>query len=353
MKHTHIHKGNNPSFSALGTSLSTLKPIDTLSTRSPVNAQGFSLLEMLIAVFIAGILMIGINGLVGTALQSESFSRSQNDTLQQARFAMQQMVRAVSGSRRLMLPLGENPATAWSESVRNVLAVTLDPTLDRDNDGWADANNDKDYLDVNNNGSRDAGEPERIDEDLPNDNNNDLAAGISGIDDNNDGSIDNSSSPTPVTDNDEDSAANNEETLDQIDNDGDGAIDEDLHRDLNRDGLPGIGGVDDDLDGLIDEGGPAAVSDDDEDGLNNEDWFDPVVFFLNGSTLMQRMPNLNPVDGTAYGEYPIAENVSQFQVSRISGGDGKTALVNIVLTLTPPAAESVTLNTRIAVGSGL
>lgn len=119
---------------------------------------------------------------------------------------------------------------------------------------------------------------------------------------------------------------------------------------MTRDNKAGIKDFDDNYNGLIDEG---HTFDDDEDGLKDEDWLDPVVFFLSGTTLKQRIPNLNPIDGTQYTEYVIADNVSQFQVSRINGGDGKTALVNIVLTLTPPAAESVTLNTRIAVGSGL
>ncbi len=117
--------------------------------RSTSEQQGLSLLEVLISVAIAGLLIAAISGMIGAALNTERGTRVQNDSLQQARFAMQSMVNAVSKSRQLLLPLGENPATAWSESQRNVLAVTLDPTLDRDKDGWADANNDKDFLDVN------------------------------------------------------------------------------------------------------------------------------------------------------------------------------------------------------------
>lgn len=307
--------------------------------------NGFSLLEVIISVAISGFLIAAISGVVGTALNAERGSRQQNDTLQQARFAMQRMVEAVIKSRRLMIPLGENPATAWKESERNVLAVTLDPTLDRDKDGWADANNDKDFLDVNNNGARDAGEPERIDEDFAADNTNDNSAGIINIDDNGNGAVD----EVAGNDNDEDQQ-NSEEKMNGLDDDGDGSIDEDVDKDMNGDGLAGIALVDDNFDNIVDNG---QNDDDDEDGLISEDWLDPVVYFLNGTTLMERMPNINPVNGADYTEYPIAENVSELLVKRITGGNGTTALVDISLTLSPPGAVPVTLTTRIGVGSGL
>ena len=37
----------------------------------------------------------------------------------------------------------------------------------------------------------------------------------------------------------------------------------------------------------VDEG---AVADDDEDGSSDEDWYDPLVFYLAGSSLVQRTP---------------------------------------------------------------
>lgn len=313
-------------------------------------SHGYSLLELTLALSVAAILILGINGLLNSALQAVRLSHSQNNALQQARFAMQQMVQAVAGSQRLMIPLGENPATAWSESVRDVLAVTLNPTLDRDKDGWADANNDEDFLDINNNTLRDNGEPERIDEDLRANNTNDNAPGIVGIDDNGDGTADNSAAADPNRDNDED-GSQVEDPINGIDDDNDGSVDEDITRDMNNDSAPGIAGVDDDYDGLTDEGGDN--NDDDEDGLIREDWLDPVVFFLNGTTLMQRIPNINPIDGRDYGEYVIAENVSQFQVSRLSGGDTVSILVDITLTLSPPDTDPVTLNTQIRVGARL
>jgi len=66
--------------------------------------------------------------------------------------------------------------------------------------------------------------------------------------------------------------------LTPYDNDGDGKANEDLAKDMNGDGAPGIAGVDDDGDGLIDEPGiPYSIADteypydDDEDGIDDED----------------------------------------------------------------------------------
>jgi prepilin-type N-terminal cleavage/methylation domain-containing protein len=319
--------------------------VKILSKKSYIRQKAFTLLEILVSLSIAAFVIAGTSGLINTALQAEQKTRTQNKALQQARFAMQRMTHAVSRAQRLQIPLGENTATAWSESVRNVLAVSLDPGLDRDKDGWADANNDKDFLDVNNNGTRDFGEPEQIDEDFDQDNNYDGAAGIKGIDDNGDGTKD----VEVLTDNDEDSRSL-EDSSNGIDDDGDGSIDEDIRKDMNNDGKPGAGGVDDDDDGSIDEG---QDDDDDEDGSLRDDWQDQQVVFLNGSTLMERLPNIDPVDGADYSEYPIAENVSQFRVERLTGGNASSVLIDISLTITPVNGVPVSLNTRVVVGSAL
>ncbi len=307
---------------------------------------GLSLIEILITISITGFLIAGMQGLLSTALNAETSIRAKNDSLQQGRFAMQLMVKSVRMTRRLMIPLGENPNTAYSESERDVLAVTLDPTLDRDKDGWADANNDKDYLDINNNGSRDAGEPERVDEDPSDDISNDNAPGIIGIDDDGNGSADDGLS---ATDDDEDGVGE-EDPVNGIDDDNDGAIDEDSDKDIQSDNKSGLIAVDDDFDGNIDED---HIDDDDEDGSKDEDWLDPVVYFLNGTTLIQRIPNINPVDGTDYQENPIAENVTTFQVTRIPQGGGRSVLVDITLEITSSDGELVSFNTRVGVGSGL
>lgn len=311
---------------------------------------GLSLIELMIATLITGVMLAGMYGVLSHALNAERYTLQSNDSLQQARFAMQEMVNAVRNSPRLLVPLGENPVTAWSESVRSLLAVTLDPRLDRNSDGWADANNDKDFLDVNQNGNRNTGEPERIDEDTDNDASNDDMPGIIGIDDDGDGSVDEGISSSK--DDDEDGVFD-EDKVDGVDNDNDGTVDEDFSRDMNGDARPGLSGVDDDLNGTVDDGGSSKQQDDDEDSVENEDWLDPVVFYLNGTTLMQRIPKLNAADGTEYSSYVLAQNVTQLRVERIPAADGHSVLVDIRLTLSPPNAEPITLNAQVRVGGNL
>ncbi|NKB35816.1 MAG: prepilin-type N-terminal cleavage/methylation domain-containing protein [Gammaproteobacteria bacterium] len=297
--------------------------------------QGMSLIELTAAVTIASLLIAGLGGVVVTALKAERVVHSNNNLQQQARFAMQQMVKAVSRSERLILPLPENTNTVWSESVRDpgVLAVTLASDLDRNNDGWADGNNDKDYLDLNNNDSRDSNEPELIDEDTGDDSSNDSASGIVNIDDNGDGIIDNGLNSK---DDDEDGDFD-EDIANGLDDDNDGAIDEDLSDDNSADNKAGV----------ID------VDDDDEDGSNDEDWLDAVVFYQSGSTLIQRIPNIDPVDGNDYSEYTLADNVSEFRVERIFQASARAVLVDLILTLSNADGESSRVTTRIRVGGSL
>ena len=315
-----------------------------------VSERGFTLIELLASLAIAALLAVAMTGLVNTVLETSTDTSTQNDALRDSRFAMQRMVAAVLGTERLMLPLADNPNTNWRENVRAqtvpasapegdstlataVLAVTLDPTLDVNRDDIMDADNDGDG---------------RVDEDTAADNTNDGAAGITDIDDDGDGAVDESDQEDD--DEDEDQTGNKDEDwIDGIDNDGDGAVDEDFPDDSNFDNLPGIAGFDDDADGAIDEGDQM---DDDEDDTKDEDWFDPVVFFLSGSTLIERRPDLDANDGKDYTEYPIAVNVSRFRVERIPGTGKRAVLVDITLEVTPPNGEPISLNTRIRAGGG-
>jgi len=292
--------------------------------------HGFTLIEVLITVAIAAILIAGLGGVVGQALHAGDVVREQNDVAEEAAFAMERIVRSVSRSQRLLLPLAENPVTPWSESVREVLAITLDRALDRDGDGFADADNDKDGA---------------VDEDVPDDTGNDGQAGIVGVDDDGDGVVDDGGN----TDDDEDGITG-EDGLTGADDDGDGAVDEDPGADANGDGSPGAAGTDDDGDGLTDEG---HVFDDDEDGRNDEDWLDPVVYFLSGSTLVERMPNPNPVDGNDYTESTVAEDVTLFRVERIPQGGDRALRVDLTLELTTPGSEPYTIHTQVRVGGAL
>ena len=302
----------------------------------------------MISLAIAALLLTAMTGLVNNALDIRNDTGVRNDTMRDGRFAMQRIVTAVLGTDRLLLPLADNPNTNWREHVREqtvpasapegdstlataVLAVTLDPTLDINADGFADGDNDKDG---------------RVDEDPDGDITSDGRAGIMDIDDDGDGAVD--ESPALDADDDEDGVAD-EDWIDGIDNDSDGAVDEDSPADINFDNQPGIAGVDDDDDGSIDEW---QNRDDDEDGTGNEDWLDPVVFFLAGTTLMERSPNLTSFWGGDYSEYVIAENVTRFRVERISDAGKRAMLVDITLEITDPDGEPVSLNTRVRVGGG-
>ena len=332
---------------------------ETGQTHRLTRQSGFTLVEMLIAISLAAILMAGLNGVIGQALSIQDAVSERNDLTQQARFAMEQMVRAASHTRRLMLPMPDktstttllenireqtNPASApppGSSQASAVLAVTLPAYFDLDGDGVADADNDADGL---------------FDEDLPADVSYDAQPGIIGIDDDGDGVTDDASAP--VEDDDESAdQAQNEDNFNGIDDDGDGIIDEDPRADNNADGCAGVCGVDDDADGAVDEG---AVADDDEDGASNEDWYDSLVFYLDNGTLMQRTPvpwdesGGGLVSGLDYIVEPLAENVSRFRVERLPPIGNRPLLLDLTLELTSPTTgESVSLHSRIRVGSAL
>jgi type II secretory pathway pseudopilin PulG len=309
--------------------------------------QGYTYVELMIAVVLGGILVVGLSGVVGRALDTHDVVHAKTDLARQASEALQRMARTVSHSRRLILPLADNPGTAWYEHIRDsssngaVLAVALPYDVDLDDDGFPDADNDRDG---------------RIDEDLARDNNHDGKPGIGGIDDNGDGIVDNTAAAIPEGDNDEDGVVS-EDHINGVDDDGDGAIDEDVKSDMNWDFGPGIAGLDDDVDGTVDEG---SQNDDDEDGRNDEDGYDTVVFHLNNGSLLERLPvpwDVNGdsvVNGADFVTSTLAEHVTRFRVERIPHKGGRYQLVDLTLELTSPAnGEVVSLNTRVRVGGAL
>jgi len=317
--------------------------------------HGFTLIELLVATTLAALLIVGLGGVVGQVAMTRDSVQDRNDLTRQARFAMDQMVRSVSHSRLLLLPLNDKPASNWLENVREetvppttptddsikytaVLAVTLPAYQDLDGDGFPDADDDRDG---------------RIDEDLPADIQYDIAPGIYLIDDGGGGLVDEGF----AGDDDESLFTENEDPINGIDDDGDANVDEDPSADMNGDGCPGVCGVDDDADGNVDEGGAA---DDDEDGQSDEDWYNAVVFYLNAGTLMQRTPvpwdetGGSGITGRDFITSAIADNVSRFRVERVAGVAGSEQLVDITLELTSPVSgEVVSLQTQVRVGRAL
>jgi prepilin-type N-terminal cleavage/methylation domain-containing protein len=290
---------------------------------------GFTLVELLFALAISTILLTGLAGLINGALQSQTQSNLRNTYLADTQFALERIANNASTSHHLILPLQDNPATAWREHVREqfipaqapetgsifasaVLAFCLGNTVDRDRDGWADANNDKDFVDINNNTIREPSEPERIDEDLSSDSSDDNKPGITGIDDDGDGIIDEGN----MNDDDEDGSVD-EDGIDTLDTDIDGSADEDNNEDMDGDG---------------------SGNDDDEDGNSNEDFIDTIAYYLSGSQLIERLPAFKDenadsiVDGRDYNESAIADGVRWFKVERLATNGG-AQMVAITLSL--------------------
>lgn len=297
--------------------------------------RGFSLIELLIALALSSVLLLALNGVTGQVLTTYDAVTTRNALSRDLHFAMAQIARATESSNYLLVPYSDHVATTGvAENIHTVLAVTLDHMTDLDGNGVPDADNDGDG---------------RFDEDPPADWTNDGAAGIVGIDDDLDGAVDEGSAEA-----DDESATANTDHVNGIDDDGDNNIDEDPAADLNGDGCPGICGVDDDADGSVDEGGS---SNDDEDGATDEDWLDPVVFYLRGTELVKRQPVPWDEDGNGvrngrdYVESVIAENITRFRVERLAAVTGAPEMIEVNLQLTDPVSgESVSLQSRMRVG---
>jgi len=319
--------------------------------------QGVTLLELLIAVALGALIVAGMSAVMRELRQTQAAIQERNNLTEDGRFAMQRMVRALSHSRRLLLPLADKPSTNWREQVREqtvppsppegdstnataVLAVTVPEYIDLDADGIPDADNDGDG---------------RIDEDTPGDSTWDLAPGIALIDDDGDGSVDEGSFADD--DDDEAQSVKDEDPINGVDDDGDNNIDEDFGADMNGDGCPGICGVDDDGDGLIDEG---SASDDDEDGKIDEDFYGTVVFYLDSGVIKERVPvpwdisGGGLISGLDYIVSDIAANVTRLRFERLLPAAGGPQLVDITLELTgPDTGETVNLHTQIRLGGAL
>ena len=327
--------------------------------RAAGSQRGFTLMELLIAVSLSALLLTAMSGLIGNSLGSEEMVLERNDLQRDARFAMERMVRVVGHSRLLMLPANDNPNTNWPEHIREqtipasppigsstfataVLAVTLPEYVDLDADGFPDADDDRDG---------------QIDEDLPDDVTHDFMPGIMQIDDDGDGAIDENS--FWYWDDDE-GGFFNEDPIDGIDNDGDGSIDEDPASDSNGDGCPGLCGVDDNGDGTIDGG---SDDNDDEEGSEFEDAYDPVVYYLDGNVLMERMPvpwnedgnssPNGPNDGRDVVAAPLAENISLLRFEKIAAGATADPLILIKLELTGQSGAVVSMSAQVRVGGAL
>ena len=263
-----------------------------MTARARPACRGIGLVDLLVAVALGSIVLLGLNHLLDGALGAYDAGRQRVELARQADYALQRISSMLGGTRRLLVPLRP-------EQERDVLAFTLDPTRGSYYNGvwYADADNDRDG---------------KIDEDLGADNTNDGQPGIAGIDDDGDGLVDEGGAGS-AADDDEDAVVN-EENARMKDRDGDAALGED------------IGG---DMSGLS-----AGAKDDDGDGRVDEDWLDPVVYRLADGSLWERLPNVGAANGLGYTERQLVTQVKRFAVTRIGYLAGnRGVLVRIALTL--------------------
>ncbi len=311
---------------------------------------GFTLVELLLALALGALVMLGLQR---SLIMSASVSEQVNDGIaldRSVRFAFDRVVQNLRNTSELVLPLPDDPGTDWREDIRSesvpaspptgssskdtaVLAMALPFTVDSNNDGFADADNDQDG---------------RLNEDWPADSTNDNASGLVGIDDDGDGLVDEEAD----TESDDEAGPANDDPHNSVDDNGNGFADEDPGNDMNGDGAPGRASVDDDGDGLIDEGG---LNDDDEDGPADEDWLDTVVYYLNGDELIERRSvpwdasGDGSIDGKDYVTSVVASGVSYFSVQRLRPRIGGRLLVEVQLDLVDATGRTVSLRSRVRV----
>lgn len=252
--------------------------------------KGLTLVELLVSIAVIS-LIAGVSvHLFAGALDSWNRNRGKDELLHTAMLTMERMVSKVRNTSWVLLPLKvSNPADpnypASSYYPRDILAVS--GGIDNDGDGL-------------------------IDEDPGNDITGDGKSGIMGIDDDNNGLIDDKGQ-----DDDDEAGGNSEDPIDGIDNDGDGKFDEDPNRDFLK-----------------------AGNNDDGQGGDDEDPFDPLIYYLNGTTLMERQNVLT----ATISDNVIAENVTKFTVL-LRRANGNT-LIDIYLKL-DNGKDTVELSTTV------
>jgi prepilin-type N-terminal cleavage/methylation domain-containing protein len=259
-----------------------------------VGEKGLTLIELLIAIAIFGLIAAGATALLSASINANTQGDSRYGLYREGLMIMERLTNGVRSCTYLFIP-NAHAAT------RDILAFS----------GFVNEDNDF-YFD----------DPlfPRIDEDLKKQMTDDGKSGIEGVDDDGDGQIDESD----INDDDED-GQNDEDPLDGVDNDGDGNIDEDTGDDAN------IAGMDDDGDGSVDEGDD---KDDDEDGSVNEDQATVIVYsFDSGTNTLEASTPYN--DQTAV----LSTRVSAFQATWETPDR-----ILITLTLTGDDGEGVTFS---------
>jgi len=266
------------------------------------NENGFTLVELLVALTILGLISVAVTAFLSSAIQVQASGSKKSALYREGLLAMDRMTSGVRRCTLLLIPSNHTP-------IRDILAFS------------GVINDDDDYY------FNDPLFP-RIDEDIAADSDFNNFAGIAGLDDDGDSLIDEGG----VSDDDED-GVDDEDIGDGIDNDGDGNIDEDAPGDTNNDFKAGIWGMDDDGDGQVDEGNKV---DDDEDGVNNEDCFNVVIYSYDNAT--KTLIESIPFTGESAN---LSTRITFFQVTYEAPDATHGPRIQIALTLTGEDGESV------------
>ncbi len=237
--------------------------------------RGLTLIEMLLAISIMGIIASATTALFSVYLQAHAYGTAKSQLYTEGLLAMERMTSGVRRCTFLLIPNNHNKD-------RDILVFS----------GFV--NDDDDYY---------FDDPlfPRIDEDATSDMNDDDRPGLKDVDDDGDSLTDETLGgdedvPGLVFEdiaNDDEDSEYNEDPLDGIDNDGDGNVDEDTSGDMYMDNAPGIKGMDDDGDGQVDEVlGENAIFNDDEDDTLDEVGLIPVIFSYDSgnNTLEESIP---------------------------------------------------------------
>lgn len=258
------------------------------------NRRGVTLIELLVVIVILSFVVFGLSELLSVELKAARDNRVRSRLTDDANFAINAILFAARETNWVFIPGNANP-------VRDMLAIS------------AMADNDEDGV---------------LDEDWGGDAGNDNQPGFAGFDDDGDGSIDEGGA-IRKNDDDEDGYDDEDISKNGIDDDSggagpDGDYDEEFRADMNGDGCPGICFRDDDGDGSYDEGD---ISDDDEDGMADEDPVDPLIFYLKNGSLYEKKVIWNlSTSLSEVSEKKLIDNVSQFAVTRLLGANGKTII---------------------------
>ena len=261
-----------------------------------MNEKGLTLVELLMAIAIFGLIAAGATTLLSASLGAQAQGEARYKLYQEGLIIMERLTSEVKTTTLLHIPNNQTPTRtilAFSDNTNedgdSYFGDALFPRFDEDADGHLF----------------------------------DDGFGIPGLDDDGDGTIDDGA----AKDDEDEDGVTDEEILDGLDDDGDGNIDEDLGKDSNRDSSPGISGMDDDGDLSVDEG---KDDDDDEDGTVDEDIPNLILYSFDAPNTALYKVTPDPVGGMTGAVYAtVSDRVTFFQTTYL---DPDKILIELTLT---------------------